>query len=153
MNEKNRNDDIDELLGKKYNKSKVREEESDMLLSKQEDKEARKLPHIDSDKWITTGEAARLLGVSSINTVKRWIEEGKLKARRPGNWIQISLASVEKLLKKGDKEVDNQKRFEELLHELDDLGGELTKEILEDLSMKKLGKLPWEKRSDGKEEN
>lgn len=38
----------------------------------------------DRQEWITTGEAARMLGVRSINTVKRLIRDGRLTAIRPG---------------------------------------------------------------------
>lgn len=47
--------------------------------------------------WITTGEAARLLGVRSINTVKKLIREGRLTAIRPGDHYRVALSDVEKL--------------------------------------------------------
>lgn len=48
---------------------------------------------IERKPWISTGEAARKLGVS-IDTVKRLIETGRLVARRPGMRYQVSAASV-----------------------------------------------------------
>lgn len=41
------------------------------------------------DTWISTGEAARILGVSSINTVKNWLEGGYFHGARQtsgGHW-------------------------------------------------------------------
>jgi uncharacterized protein len=51
-----------------------------------------------SDEWITMGEAARLLGVRSINTVKRLIREGRLRATRPGGHYRIRRIDVERLV-------------------------------------------------------
>lgn len=42
---------------------------------------------------ISTGEAARLVG-ASINTVRRWIEIGKLRAWYRGTWLMVSRADV-----------------------------------------------------------
>lgn len=50
----------------------------------------------DRQQWITTGEAARLLGVRSINTVKRLIRDGRLTAMRPGSHYRVLLADVER---------------------------------------------------------
>lgn len=47
--------------------------------------------------WVTTGEAARLLGVRSINTVKRMIRDGRLRATRPGSHYRVRRADVERL--------------------------------------------------------
>jgi excisionase family DNA binding protein len=50
-----------------------------------------------SDQLITTTEAARLLGVGSINTVKRLIHEGRLSATRPGSHYRLRRTDVERL--------------------------------------------------------
>lgn len=51
-----------------------------------------------ADEWITTGEAARLLGVRSINTVKRLIALGQLGATRPGgSHFRVRRSDVELL--------------------------------------------------------
>lgn len=47
-----------------------------------------------SKEWVSTGEAARLLGVRSINTVKRLIRDGQLRAIRPGSHYRVSLDDV-----------------------------------------------------------
>lgn len=47
---------------------------------------------------MTTGEAARLLGVRSVFTVKRWAREGILEGYRRGGRILVSRESVERLL-------------------------------------------------------
>ena len=54
-----------------------------------------------SDELITTGEAARMLGVRSINTVKRLVREGRLPATRPGSHYRLRRADVERLIAVG----------------------------------------------------
>jgi len=48
-------------------------------------------------EWITTGEAARMLGVRSINTVKRLIRTNRLTAIRPGGHYRVARRDVERL--------------------------------------------------------
>ncbi len=48
---------------------------------------------------LSTGEAAALLGVRSINTVKRWAGDGILDGYRVGGRVKVTQSSVEKLLK------------------------------------------------------
>jgi uncharacterized protein len=48
-------------------------------------------------EWITTGEAAALLGIRSINTVKRYIRDGRLTAIRPGGHYRVSRRDVHAL--------------------------------------------------------
>ena len=43
---------------------------------------------------MTTGDAAELLGVRSINTVKRWVRDGLLSGYRRGGRILVSRSSV-----------------------------------------------------------
>ncbi|MGH2402303.1 MAG: nucleotidyltransferase domain-containing protein [Candidatus Limnocylindria bacterium] len=51
----------------------------------------------DRQEWITTGEAARMLGVRSINTIKRLIRDGRLTAIRPGGHYRVARQDVERL--------------------------------------------------------
>ena len=53
------------------------------------------------DELITTGEAARLLGARSVNTVKRLIREGRLPATRPGAHYRVRRSDVLRLAAAG----------------------------------------------------
>jgi excisionase family DNA binding protein len=55
-------------------------------------------PLLASANLMTTGEAARILGVRSVNTVKRWAADGILDGFRRGGRILVTRASVEALL-------------------------------------------------------
>lgn len=83
---------------------------------------------------IGTEQARRLLGVRSVNTVKRWIELGILVGRwdeRSGRW-QIPLTDVLRL--RGAQ------------HAVADAGGEdLTTEELDLLSSTRPGTFPWQR--------
>jgi hypothetical protein len=87
-----------------------------------------------AESTIGTEQARRLLGVRSVNTVKRWIELGILAGRwdeRSGRW-QIPLADVLRL--RGTH------------HALSDAGGEdLTEEELGLLSATRPGTFPWQR--------
>ncbi|MGE3273325.1 MAG: helix-turn-helix domain-containing protein [Chloroflexota bacterium] len=47
---------------------------------------------------VTTGEAAQLLGVRSVNTIKRWAADGILDGFRRGGRVLVTRASVERML-------------------------------------------------------
>jgi len=95
--------------------------------------------------WITTGEAAKRLGIRSVNTVKRWINTGLLVGWHPkGGWVRVSAASVQKLLEANSIELRRLQFVKQELEATKDLGGEITQELLDDLSMSKLGNLPWQ---------
>lgn len=99
-------------------------------------------------EWITTGEAARILQVGSINTVKRWASEGKLRYRRPGGEqgrIQIERTSVEKLLHSTDSELHAIQYSQRALDKLDDFGREMTPEEMDEVEAHRIGNLPWRK--------
>lgn len=52
-----------------------------------------------NEEWLTTGQAAKLLSVS-ISTVARYVEQGKLRARRlPSGHLRIPRSSVERYLR------------------------------------------------------
>jgi hypothetical protein len=86
------------------------------------------------ESTIGTEQARRLLGVRSVNTIKRWIELGLLAGRwdeRSGRW-QIPLADVLRL--RGTQ------------HALADAGGEdLTEEEQDLLSSTRPGTFPWQR--------
>jgi excisionase family DNA binding protein len=46
---------------------------------------------------MTTGEAARALGIRSVNTVKRWVNDGLLSGVRLGSRIMVTRESVDRL--------------------------------------------------------
>lgn len=50
-----------------------------------------------SEEFVTTGEAAKLLGVRSVNTVKRMIREGRLSATQPGAHYRIRRDDVDRI--------------------------------------------------------
>jgi len=52
-----------------------------------------------SDQIITSGEAAKVLGVH-INTIRRWTETGSLPCYRvgPKGWRMIKISDIEKLV-------------------------------------------------------
>jgi excisionase family DNA binding protein len=62
-------------------------------------------------EWLTTGQAAELLGISR-STVVRYIEAGTLDARRlPGGRWRVRRVAAEKLLRDGfDTESPNDDR-------------------------------------------
>jgi hypothetical protein len=51
--------------------------------------------------WLSTGQAAQALGVRSINTVKRLIRQGRLRAIRPGGHFRVSAEDVRRLTARG----------------------------------------------------
>jgi excisionase family DNA binding protein len=48
---------------------------------------------------LTTGEAATLLGVRSVFTIKRWARDGLLEGFRRGGRILVTRASVDRMLR------------------------------------------------------
>ena len=51
-----------------------------------------------TDGLHTTGQTAARLGVKSINTIKRWADDGLLEAKRqPGGHMKITEASIQRL--------------------------------------------------------
>ncbi|HHY66462.1 MAG TPA: helix-turn-helix domain-containing protein [Alicyclobacillus sp.] len=95
--------------------------------------------------WVTTGEAKKMLGVSSVNTVKRWVAEGKLEARKFGEtgWMRISVESIQRLLRSGDKNVQAFQNLKRRADAMADLDFDLTEEDLDAMSDRQMGQLPW----------
>jgi excisionase family DNA binding protein len=67
---------------------------------------------------MTTGEAARELGVRSVFTIKRWAREGILEGFRRGGRILITRESVERLAQ-GPKVADERARDAQLVSALE----------------------------------
>lgn len=50
--------------------------------------------NVSEEEWLTTGQAAKI-AARDIRTIRRWAEEGRLKARvSPGGHRQIALSSL-----------------------------------------------------------
>ena len=105
----------------------------------------RQPSHQSREDVMTTGEAARLLGIRSINTIKRWAIYGLLEGYRRGVRILVSRASVERLM--DTPTVADQKRFEadqDKALDAFDLGDD------EPLPLTPWpGRKPWEEGADG----
>ena len=65
---------------------------------------------------MTTGEAARLLGIRSVNTIKRWAADGLLEGYRRGARILVTRSSVDAML--SDSRLE---RFKARQRELDEV--------------------------------
>jgi len=140
-------DDMDENNRKRYNQNK--RGDSDMDAARQVMLEQS---HSEEPDWISTGDAAKILGVGSINTVKRWVAAKKLVSRRLGGergWMQISKQSIQDLLNSKDPEILQVQAQQQDWKKVNEaMGGELDREMMEDLSWReqtKSGRLPWEK--------
>jgi excisionase family DNA binding protein len=58
------------------------------------------------EEWLTTGQAAELLGVHR-STLLRYVEEGRLPARRlPTGHYRVRREDLEKLLEQGEQPED-----------------------------------------------
>ena len=66
-------------------------------------------PRSASTEWLSANRAGDLLGVSG-RTVVRWIEDGRLKARRtPGGQFRLLRADVERLATEMEVQPDKSK--------------------------------------------
>jgi len=57
----------------------------------------RILDGLDDEVLVTTTEAAALLGIGSVNTIKAMVHAGRIQARKVGTHYRIPLAEVERL--------------------------------------------------------
>jgi excisionase family DNA binding protein len=97
---------------------------------------------------ITTGEAARLLGIRSVNTIKRWAADGILEGYRRGARILVTRASVDAM--QADSRLERHKARERALDEAlapFDVGDEPLprSDVLWE------GRKPWEQHDPGAE--
>ena len=92
------------------------------------------------DGVITTGEAAAMLGVHSINTIKRWAREGQLEGFQRGGRVLVSRRSVLQLLQ--SPSLAKQRELERRVAQ--DLSAFGSDEPPEGLGATWEGRRPWE---------
>jgi len=99
-----------------------------------------------SAELITTGKAARLLGVRSVNTIKCWVDDGILEGYRRGARILVTRASVEAMLTDSRlaRHKDRQQELDEVLSMFD--AGD---EPLRPSDVLWEGHKPWERGESG----
>lgn len=97
---------------------------------------------VQEDVLITTTEAAQVLGVRSVNTIKRWVREGLLEGYRRGGRVLVSRSSVEQMAQ--DSVVGRQRAYEQGLAAAlapFDIGDDVPAEELETMTQR--GRAPW----------
>jgi excisionase family DNA binding protein len=108
------------------------------------------LQSLNSSRLLTTTEAAELLGIRSVNTLKALVVRNGIPYERHGNRMMLPLAEVERLR---ESPLLRGLRASEALHDtIADLGpvdeegdGEgLTAEEMQDLEAARPGRLPWQ---------
>ncbi len=128
-------------------------EQSLDLLDAVEDARAREaaeriraaLGEADQEEYLTTMEAARALGIRSVNTIKLWVKTGYLQGKRIGGRILIPRAEIERL--EGDERVRVMRTIGRGHEESAGLGrdGGMTPEELQLLDEGRPGRLPWKR--------
>lgn len=101
----------------------------------------RILSHLQPQEMVTTTEAARLLGIRSINTVKALVIGQRIPHSKAGNRMMIPLCEITKLQ-------DSQwvRYFQESERAHEEMGGEpMTQEEMDILSESRPGTLPWKR--------
>lgn len=102
----------------------------------------RALQDVQPDRLLTTTEAAEVLGIRSVNTVKALVRREGLAYERHGNRMMIPLRELERIqgsvVVRGIQESDR-------THDAADWGDRLSAEQLEDLERTRPGTVPWER--------
>jgi len=104
----------------------------------------RALQTLDGSRLLTTTEAAELLDIRSVNTLKLLVRQSGIPYERHGNRMMISVAALEELkqtaLFRGIQASD---RAHDATAELG-LDDGMTEEQMRDLSAARPGRLPWQ---------
>jgi hypothetical protein len=94
-------------------------------------------------EMMSTGEAAEILGIKSVNTIKRWVRLGLLEGFRRGGRVVVSKRSVQQMADM--PAVRWEKDFDRRMEDAADFGAnedELTQDSA--ASMVWSGRKPWE---------
>jgi hypothetical protein len=105
---------------------------------------AATLRELDKERLLTTTEAAELLGIRSVNTLKLLLRLEQVPTVRRGNRTMIALGELEKVR---HNERVRGLRASDLAHDAtEDLGvpGGLSPAQLEELEAARPGALPWQ---------
>jgi excisionase family DNA binding protein len=100
-------------------------------------------PRTDHFETMTTGEAARFLGIKSVNTIKRWVRDGLLDGFQRGGRVVVSKESVQRMVDRSA--VRCERDFDQRMEAAAEFGareGEPTPDS--DDSMVWSGRKPWE---------
>lgn len=102
------------------------------------------LREADQEEFLTTTEAARALGIRSVNTIKLWVKTGYLQGKKMGGRTLIPRSEVARLAT--DERVRVMRTVGLLHEESHDLGrdGGMTADELERLNADRPGTLPWQ---------
>jgi excisionase family DNA binding protein len=105
----------------------------------------RILAGLDNEVLLTTREAAGLLGIGSVNTIKAMAHAGRIQSRKVGTHYRIPLSEVERL--RHDTTIRGLHASSRIHAEAAALGSTegLTTEQLEDLEEARPGTPPWER--------
>lgn len=103
----------------------------------------RALNGSDTRTLLTPAEAADALGVGSANIVKYWAKTGYIHDVKRDGGAMIPVAEVERIM---DEDRVRDMRAATKLDELtSELGREMTDEEMEELSVSRPGKPPWQR--------
>jgi len=110
----------------------------------------RILAGLDDEVLLTTSEAAGLLGIGSVNTIKAMAHARRIQARKVGTHYRIPLAEVERL--RQDATIRGLQASNRVHAEIASLGAPegLTDDELDDLEDARPGTLPWERPMAGR---
>ncbi len=103
------------------------------------------LEDVDGERLLTTTEAAQVLGIRSINTIKSWYRRGYITGVTIGNRTLIPMTEVERL--QSSERVHGIRLAEQLHTESAAPGGdeEMSQEELDALDAGRPGTLPWQR--------
>jgi len=102
------------------------------------------LREADQEEFLTTTEAARALGIRSVNTIKLWVKTGYLQGKKMGGRTLIPRSEVARLAT--DERVRVMRTVGLLHEESRELGrdGGMTPDELARLNAGRPGTLPWQ---------
>lgn len=106
------------------------------------DKLKQALCEADARGLLTTAEAAAVLGIRSINTVKRWVKTGYLQGVQRNGRTMIPVSEIARI--RDDDRVRELRAASKLHQEIVDFGGDgLTDDELRALTATRPGRPPW----------